>query len=123
MKETSIEVYHKIKENGLLRGLELMVYRSICEHGTVTQMETVKNLGGSHTDHSITPRFAPLVRKNAIREVGRKTCGVTGEYTTAYSITGDLPVKLTKREKLERLIDATENKLNNLRLKLSKLED
>ena len=94
-RRTSIDVYHAIEREGLLGRLQLLVYRTLFQVSKpMTQMEVVREIGNPNiTDHGITPRFSELKRMGAIADIGTKTCLVSGRETTAWVITGEMPVK------------------------------
>lgn len=94
MRQTSIDVYHQIRDEGLLSKRRLQVYETIYLHGPITQMETAKI--ADILDHSVTPRFAELEKMGVIATVGERDCTRTGRKVLMWDVTGRLPTKFEK---------------------------
>jgi hypothetical protein len=102
IRQTSIDVFHQIKAEGLLSKRKLEAYEIIVFHGPITQMETARRANARGAlDHSITPRFAELEREGVIKEIGKRKCSISGRETHIWETTGKKPLKLEKplREK------------------------
>jgi hypothetical protein len=104
MRETSIEAYRTIQENGLLSERRWQVYNTLFLNGPLTTGEIWKYYFSVHTkipQNSINPRLSELSRLGVIRAVGTKKCTVTGHTCTIWDVTANLPVKSEKahREK------------------------
>ena len=69
VRHTSLEVYEKIKESGVLSKLQHKVFRFVVLNAPCTQLDAVESLGSKD---SIAPRFSDLVKMGLIRE-----CGIT----------------------------------------------
>ena len=99
IRETSIEAFNKIKENGLLSVRRMQVYEVLFHDGPLTQNEAHKllwKLGIRTEKQSITPRFNELYQVGVIKEVGKKVCSVTGNNCILWDVTKNLPVKFEK---------------------------
>ncbi len=102
MRQTSIEAYHKIKDNGLLSKLRFIVYECIFRHQEITQSECWNLLKESHgikNSSHITPRFAELKNLGVIEEIGTRPCQISGRNCITWSTTGNLPVKFERKSK------------------------
>lgn len=107
IRDTSIEVYHKIKDEGLLSKLRFEVYSTLFEHGPLTQMETCRKIRGPRQDRSYMPRFAELERMGVVRTIGERACRITQRNVLLWDVTKNLPAPLERREtskqKIQRL--------------------
>lgn len=98
IRDTSIQTYREITENGLLSKRRFDVYDVLFHHGPLTQTE-VHAIVAKNTKisiRSITPRFSELERMGVIREVDRKICSVTGRQCIRWDVTSKLPIKFDK---------------------------
>lgn len=99
IRETSIEAYNEIKENGLLTKLRFQVYDWLFRNGASTQSE-ICNYGFPNTRmDSIKPRIAELNRLGVVSSVGERKCKVTGRNVMIWDITKKLPIKLDKQKR------------------------
>lgn len=97
-RDTSIAVYRQIKSEGLIDKLQLQVLEQLAKNGPLTQMETSRLIGA--LDHSISPRFRPLENMDCIERVCKRPCTITGRTVGAYDLTGRLPKRISKQNKL-----------------------
>lgn len=89
MRETSIESFHRIKENGVLTKFELLVYAAIFDIGPATIKEVCVKLA-PRPETSISPVFARLERKGAIKTIGKRKCKITGYTVLNWDHTGGI---------------------------------
>jgi hypothetical protein len=123
MRETSIEVFEKIQALGILSKVDLAVYRSLFEHGPMTQGESWKeHHEGQYMRHTVGPAFARLKLLGSIIEVGKRACRLTGETCYIWDITGNMPQRLTSRERLVKRIIAAKSRIEKLELELKELD-
>lgn len=100
MRKTSVLVYNQIKEEGTLSKRRWETYDALFRSGPMTINETLKCL--PYSQHkSISPRFAELRDMGAIEEVGERECFVTGRVCILWDVSGKLPKKLVKPDKIE----------------------
>ena len=114
IRDTSIAVYHQIKDENLLSRLRWEVYDCLYHHGPLTQMETCRKLNNpNRQDRSYMPRFAELHNMGVIKEVGQRVCSITGREVLLWDVTNSLPRKLEKDIKPTRqeLINALANQV------------
>ena len=80
IRETSIEAYNEIKENGLLSKRRFQVYETLYNNGPLTTGEIwyiyFRDQGISQ--NSINPRLSELVSLGVVSEVGKRSCKITG---------------------------------------------
>lgn len=100
-RQTSIETYIKIKEQGLLSQLRFEIYDCLFHNGPMTQMETCRRMGSFRQDRSIMPRFAEMEKSGVITTIGTRLCSVTKRDVLLWVCTDKLPVKYEiKRRKI-----------------------
>ena len=101
MRQTSIDAYNKIKNEGLLSELRFEVYSVIFKNGPITQGEAAKHF--MHGDRNVvSPRFAELNRRGVICCVGSRPCKVTGINCMIWDSTGKLPVEPEKKKSVHQ---------------------
>jgi predicted transcriptional regulator len=91
MRQTSIETYHQIKEEGLLSKLRLAVYEVLYQHGPLSTGEIFKEHMQSFQQSCITPRIAELVTRGVVEKVGERDCRTTGRNFCIWDVTSSLP--------------------------------
>jgi hypothetical protein len=89
VRKTSIEVYHKIKAEGLLSTMRFAVYEELFLRGPMTGKELDKALG---TD-SAHKRLSELKALGVVEDSEPRTrrCKVSGENVVEWDVTGRLP--------------------------------
>ena len=109
-RQTSIDCYNKIKQEGLLSKRRLQVYESIFNYAPCTASE-VFNEKNLKTNQS--RRFSELRDLGVIYEKGERLCRVTGRNVIEWDLTDRLPVNVKKSNKTKnhKINDA----LNSLR--------
>ncbi len=101
VRETSVEAYRKIKENGLLSTKRMEVYDILYEYGPLTGMELLMKrrvvLGKkSAVDSQVRARLNELRACGVAEEVKTVECSVTGQRVILWDVTPFLPVKMDK---------------------------
>ena len=99
VRDTSIEAYNKIKENGLLSKRRWQVYDVVYNHGPMTSGEAFKILNNGSATKSLTQsraRFTELREMGVFVELGERTCSVTGHAAILWDVTSKLPIKFEK---------------------------
>jgi hypothetical protein len=92
MRQTSLDAYHEITENGLLSKRRL----PLTANETFQKMYS-GNTGPHNAASNSAARFSELRATGAIYEMGEKICSVTGKNVILWAITGDLPKKLPRK--------------------------
>lgn len=93
VRQTSIDVYHRIKAEGLLSKMRWEVYDVLFREGPLTGKELDRKLG---TD-SAHKRLSELKQLGVIADSGEKVrpCTVSGELVVEWDVTAALPEKAT----------------------------
>lgn len=99
-RDTSIEIYRRIKEEGLLSKLRFDVYEVIFQHGPLTQMEAWQYFDKKHIQlRSVTPRFSELLERDVIGITRERPCKITGNLAIEWDVTNRLPVPVIKHKR------------------------
>lgn len=95
MRETSIEIYNKIRESGMLSNTRFKIFEAICRRPR-TANEIFWDLG-MQTNQS--GRFTELQEMDVIEESGTRICSITGNRATVWEVTGRMPKKTKVMDK------------------------
>tara|TARA_R110002167_G_scaffold404_2_gene1838 strand:+ start:65 stop:478 length:414 start_codon:yes stop_codon:yes gene_type:complete len=111
IRQTSIDCYNKIKEEGLLSKRRMEVYKAILKNAPCTTNEALKDVHSG--SHGVGSRTTELRDAGVIYEKDVRPCMVTGRNVIEWDLTDRLPViiKNSNKTKKQRLDDA----LNSLR--------
>ena len=90
IQSTSIEIYNKIKNNGLINEMQFKIYDTIYHNGPITSNE-VFMIHQMETNQS--GRFTELSQMGVIHEAEKRKCGITGNTAIAWGTTNSLPDK------------------------------
>lgn len=90
IRETSIEAYKKIKENGLLSKINFLVYDCIAKHGPMTIKEVTEKLTDIPAT-SISPCFAKLENQGVLKTNGKRKCTITNMSSLEWDLTDNVP--------------------------------
>lgn len=102
MRETSIEAYNTIKENGMLSDRRWEVYDTLFfSEGVLSHSEVCRIIISRHPlppgmRHNVPARLNELREMGCVYEVKTKTCPITGMNVIAWDVTTKLPKKITK---------------------------
>lgn len=118
VRETSIEAYNTIRDQGMLSRRRWQTYDGLYKHGPCTGNELIKKIinedSGYHafrTQTNILTRLGELRDMGCVKELGETTCSITKMKVILWDVTGVLPKKLTReikettKEKLSRAIE------------------
>lgn len=100
IRQTSIDIYRQIESEGLLSKRRFEVYKVLFDHGPLTATETARRIPNV-MDHSISPRFAELLKHGVVREAGLRKCPVTGRNCIVWAVTNRLPIRFEKSKKVK----------------------
>jgi hypothetical protein len=100
-RQTSIEAYNKIKENGLLSRRRWEVYDILFRLGPLTANETFNILKQEKYlnlsfDSNTRARFTELRELGVIMETQTRPCSITGMNVIEWDVTKELPKKIVK---------------------------
>jgi hypothetical protein len=113
-RQTSIDCYNEIKEEGLLSTMRFKVYEAILNNAPCTSAEVLSTmLSKNSAITSSRARFTELRELGVIYEVQNRKCTITGRTSIEWDLTDRLPVnvKKTNKTKNQKVNDA----LNSLR--------
>lgn len=113
-RQTSIDCYNEIKENGLLSKKRLQVYTAILQNAPCTSGEAFATMTTKENQISQSrARFTELRELGVIYEKGVRKCRITGRNVIEWDLTDRLPkdIKLSNNSKKLRV----DNALNALR--------
>jgi hypothetical protein len=97
VKQTSIDAYKEIMENGLLSKRREEVYDVIFKHGPITIYECLDTHLRHLEANSVSPRFGELEKLGVIAITGQKLNPHSGHLANLYEATNYLPIKLDKK--------------------------
>lgn len=99
VRDTSIEVFHRIRAEGLLSERRLEVYSALFEYGPCSANELFRKMRGSVrvSQANIQPRLNELVAMGCAVELQTRPCRVTGNRVIEYDVTSKMPKKLEKK--------------------------
>lgn len=96
-EQTSIDAYHTIKENGLLKGLQLQVYEFLKTNGPSTRRDVIKHFRNDRVDSgSYGTRLSELESMGVVRNLGLILCAETSHKVKVWGLTNVLPRKIKK---------------------------
>lgn len=129
MRQTSIEAYNYVKENGILARFQFQVYETVYLNDGITQNECHRIMEDTYKRRinkpSVTPNFARLKEMLLIEEIGERDCRVTGRNCLIYSITGNRPfiVKKDKPKSKDQQIKELREEIEALKVKINLLNN
>jgi hypothetical protein len=101
-RQTSVDAYHKIKDEGLLSARRWEAYDILFRHGPLTANELLAiakqedpSRSWSHLE-TLTKRLRELCQSGVADEVGTKICSITGMTVILWDVTAHIPVKFEK---------------------------
>lgn len=97
-RQTSIDAYNKIKNDGLLTRLRWEVYKVLYEHGPLTANELAVRYFSSLQYQSVSSRFSELRDMGVVQELGKKKDDYTKMSVILWDVTDQIPSKLIKKE-------------------------
>lgn len=101
-RQTSIDVYNKIKSEGLLSAVDFAVYNAIFYSGPLTQGEAWNEcLKHIYMRHTVGPAFARLKHRTCIEEIEIRPCRMTGRKVYSWDVTDNIPMKFEKPKKIK----------------------
>ena len=113
-RQTSIDCYNQIKEQGLLSNMRFKVYEAILKKAPCTSAEVLSTmLSKNSAITSSRARFTELRELGVIYEVQNRKCTITGRTSIEWGLTDRLPIdfKSPNKTKKQRMDEA----LNSLR--------
>lgn len=101
VRQTSIDAYNTIKENGFLSRARWLVYDALYKNGPLTRSEVDSVLTmGCYKSH-VSARLCELRDMGVVSEIGERQCSVSGQNVILWDVTSKLPIKLKKQKKVK----------------------
>ena len=103
IRQTSLDSYKTIQENGLLPRLKWETYTALFEHGPCTARELFYKAGWHHdkNNHNISSRLGELRDLGTVYEVEERPCQYTGIDVIVWDVTANLHRKIIKPKKVK----------------------
>lgn len=102
-RQTSIDCYNQIKEEGLLSKMRFKVYESILTNAPCTSAEVLSTmLSKNSAITSSRARFTELRELGVIYEVRNRKCTITGRTSIEWDLTDRLPINIKKTNKTKK---------------------
>jgi len=116
IRQTSIECYNQIKQEGLLSKKRLQVYEAILKLAPCTSGEAFATMTTKENQISQSrARFTELRELGVIYERGEKKCSITGRNVIEWDLTDRLPINIKKSNKTKKdKVDAVLNSFREL---------
>jgi len=111
-RQTSIDCFNQIKEQGLLSNMRFKVYEAILKEAPCTSGEAFATMTTKENQISQSrARFTELRELGVIYEVQNRKCTITGMNVIEWDLTDRLPVTLkntnkTKKQKVNDAVDS-----------------
>tara|TARA_R110002051_G_scaffold2277_1_gene11778 strand:+ start:2488 stop:2910 length:423 start_codon:yes stop_codon:yes gene_type:complete len=113
-RQTSIDCYNQIKEQGLLSNMRFKVYEAILKKAPCTSGEAFATMTTKENQISQSrARFTELRELGVIYERGEKQCSITGRNVIEWDLTDRLPINIKKTNKTKK--QKVDDALNSLR--------
>jgi len=113
-RQTSIDCYNKIKQEGLLSKRRLEVYEALLSSAPCTSTEAIRNAKTTFGIFGVSSRFTELRDLGVIYERGEKQCSITGRNVIEWDLTDRLPINIkktnkTKKQKKDEALESLRN--------------
>jgi|GEM_PF-2993311 len=117
-RQTSIDVYREIKEQGLISKMQFEVYDKAFEFGPITQGETWDEHFSDLQRHTVAPRFAEMKKIGILAVVGKRKCRYSGRICEEWDVTSKRPVTIAPTKSKDKIIAELQAENKELRKKL-----
>jgi hypothetical protein len=102
-RQTSIDCYNEIREEGLLSKMRFKVYEAILKISPCTSAEALSTmLSKNSAITSSRARFTELRELGVIYEVQNRKCTITGRTSIEWDLTDRLPINIKKSNKTKK---------------------
>lgn len=95
VRETSIEVYHQIRDEGLLSAMRFAVYDAVFRYGPCTCSELCDRM--KMLPSNASPRLTELRDLGVVKELGTAPCPITGREVILWDVTDKLPQDVSRK--------------------------
>ena len=124
-RQTSIDCYNKIKQEGLLSKRRFEVYEALLSSAPCTSSEAIRNAKTTFGVFGVSSRFTELRDLGVIYEKGEKKCSITGRNVIEWDLTDRLPINIKNpnKTKQQKKNDALESLRNLYKKRYKKIND
>ena len=126
MRQTSLDIYRKITQQGLLPKKRMQVYEVLFNNGALTGSQIAvlfkKKHPSSEHSESIRNRITELVQQGVVAEVDTIECPITGNMVLQFQTTDSLPVKLERKETKHQKVSQALSLIESLGKRLNEPE-
>lgn len=116
IRQTSIDCYNEIKENGLLTEIRLKVLENVMKLAPCTSTELNKHMLEVYNINGSWRVLTHLRDVGVLYETGTRPCKITGRNVIEWDLTNDLPkVELERKQtprSLRRSVNYITDKMN-----------
>ena len=102
IRQTSIDCYNEIKQQGLLSKRRLEVYEALYTSAPCTSSEAIRNAKTTFGVFGVSSRFTELRNLGVIYEKGEKQCTITGRNVIEWDLTDKLPINFKNKNKTKK---------------------
>ena len=103
MRQTSIDAYNVIRNNGLLSRRRMQVYSYFFENGPCSMKDMTTALAKPTENTSgYDARVTELKKFGVLTEVGHQKCKYSGQMVIKWDVTDKLPIKYDEPKKATR---------------------
>lgn len=121
-RQTSIDAYNQIKEEGMLGALQFRVYDALYQYGPATQQEIWDRCFKETQARNIMPRFAELQKMGVVASKERRACTITGRNCMVWDVTDRLPQAIEKVKSKDQIIKELTAENTDLKKELSRIK-
>jgi len=104
VRQTSIDAYNTIKNNGLLSKRRWEVYDALFNYGPLTATQIASKMPGFKSQSvgaNVHARLGELRSFGVVVELGEVECPETGNTVILWEVTNKLPTKARKQKKIK----------------------
>jgi hypothetical protein len=117
MQSTSLDVYYKIKSEGLLSEKRMRVYEIFYQHGNLTGSQVAQFYKSKYptNQHSetIRNRITELVQMKVLDELGTTQCSTSNREVLLFGLNKNLPHKLPVKKTKKMIVNEAKVMLQN----------
>ncbi len=104
IRQTSIEAYNTIKDNGLLSERRWQVYNVLFHHGPLTATQIASKIPGiksASVGNNSHARLGELRQMGCVVETGYVECPLSGMTVIRWDVTDKVPVKFERPSRVK----------------------
>lgn len=100
VRETTLECWKKINEEGLLSKRRMEIYNALYACGPMTSNELFREMArvSERVNYNIVTRLGELRDMGVVIELDTRPCRVTGIEVIVWQVTNKLPIELPRKK-------------------------